>query len=509
MSPFPTGEGPRRPGGRDRRDVVAVGASAGRRARARCARRRARHRPVPRGAARHRRPSADGRRRSSPCVTTMCGAWRWRLVARRLGADLTLTGALASCYRAQFLNVTLPGGVLGDVGRGVQHGRVGRRRRPRAAWRRVGAHGRPGRARRAHRRRPARSPARSTCPGSAARRRPWSASCSSPRPSPSSSSPGSAGTGPPGGCTSWPPTCARCGTARRPSGIVVASVLAVGRAPRHVRARRPHGRGAHPGDRAAAPGPGRAPGVGRAPQPRRAGARARAPRRGPSRPPGWARHPVWPRPSRSGPSPSSAPCPAPRCCSPAGCVGSRPERAGRRRRRSAGRRGWMPWAVGRVAERPYTLLSCAVSLDGCLDDTTDQRLVLSNEADLDRVDAVRASCDAILVGAGTVRADDPRLAVRDADRRARRVAEGRSPTPRKVTLTRHPGLDPNAAMFAGGDGDPLVYCATPAVAATRERLGGHRDGRRRRRRPAGRLGQRRPRRARGAAAHGRGRAGTC
>ncbi len=58
-------------------------------------------------------------------LTTLCGAWRWRLVARRLGADLTLTAALASCYRAQFLNATLPGGVLGDVGRGVQHGRVG------------------------------------------------------------------------------------------------------------------------------------------------------------------------------------------------------------------------------------------------------------------------------------------------------------------------------------------------------------------------------------------------
>jgi 5-amino-6-(5-phosphoribosylamino)uracil reductase len=131
----------------------------------------------------------------------------------------------------------------------------------------------------------------------------------------------------------------------------------------------------------------------------------------------------------------------------------------------------MPWAVGRMAERPYTLLSCAVSLDGCLDDATDQRLLLSNAADLDRVDGVRAGCDAILVGAGTVRADDPRLGVRDADRRARRVAEGRSPTPRKVTLTRHPGLDPRAAIFTGGDGDPLVYCATPAVAATRERLG--------------------------------------
>lgn len=58
-------------------------------------------------------------------LTTLCGAWRWRLVARRLGDELTLPAALASCYRAQFLNATLPGGVLGDVGRGVQHGRVG------------------------------------------------------------------------------------------------------------------------------------------------------------------------------------------------------------------------------------------------------------------------------------------------------------------------------------------------------------------------------------------------
>jgi len=40
-----------------------------------------------------------------------------------------------------------------------------------------------------------------------------------------------------------------------------------------------------------------------------------------------------------------------------------------------------------------------------------------------------------------------------------------------VTLTRHPGLEPQAAIFATGDGDPLVYCASPAVAATRERLG--------------------------------------
>ena len=55
-----------------------------------------------------------------------------------------------------------------------------------------------------------------------------------------------------------------------------------------------------------------------------------------------------------------------------------------------------------MADRPYTLLSCSVSLDGYLGDLT-PRLALSNEADFDRVDEVRASCDAIMVGAVTVR----------------------------------------------------------------------------------------------------------
>lgn len=73
-------------------------------------------------------------------VTTTCGAWRWRIVARRLGVELSLPSAVAACYRAQFLNVTLPGGVLGDIDRGVRHGRqlgdVGRGLRA-VAWERT------------------------------------------------------------------------------------------------------------------------------------------------------------------------------------------------------------------------------------------------------------------------------------------------------------------------------------------------------------------------------------
>ncbi|WP_374455506.1 lysylphosphatidylglycerol synthase transmembrane domain-containing protein [Nocardioides sp.] len=56
-------------------------------------------------------------------VTTIASAWRWTLVARELGVALTLPRAVAACYRAQHLNTILPGGVLGDVHRGVVHGR--------------------------------------------------------------------------------------------------------------------------------------------------------------------------------------------------------------------------------------------------------------------------------------------------------------------------------------------------------------------------------------------------
>nr|WP_239521633.1 lysylphosphatidylglycerol synthase transmembrane domain-containing protein [Geodermatophilus sabuli] len=55
-------------------------------------------------------------------VITVCSAWRWRVVAAALGVGLPLPGATAAYYRSQFLNSTLPGGVVGDVHRGLRHG---------------------------------------------------------------------------------------------------------------------------------------------------------------------------------------------------------------------------------------------------------------------------------------------------------------------------------------------------------------------------------------------------
>lgn len=125
----------------------------------------------------------------------------------------------------------------------------------------------------------------------------------------------------------------------------------------------------------------------------------------------------------------------------------------------------------RVAKRPYTLLSCCITLDGYLDGASGPRWVLSNDADLDRVDSVRAGCDAILVGAGTIRRDHPRLQVRDATRRAARRAGGLAPSPIKVTVTRRADLDPADAFFTTGDELKLVYCPTTVVRRAQARFG--------------------------------------
>lgn len=136
-----------------------------------------------------------------------------------------------------------------------------------------------------------------------------------------------------------------------------------------------------------------------------------------------------------------------------------------------------------MPRRPRVVLSVAMSLDGYIDDASGTRLVLSGPEDLDQVDELRASCDAILVGAQTIRRDNPRLLVRSEARRARRVASGLPPSPARVAVSSAGDLDPAARFFARGAGnaagtdDPgvpglsLVYVPSAAVAGARQRLG--------------------------------------
>jgi 5-amino-6-(5-phosphoribosylamino)uracil reductase len=118
------------------------------------------------------------------------------------------------------------------------------------------------------------------------------------------------------------------------------------------------------------------------------------------------------------------------------------------------------------------VLSAAVSADGCTDDASATRLMLSGPEDAERVDELRASCDAILVGANTIRADDPALQVRSRCRRVAREEQGRPPDPVKVTVSRTgDGLDGTEKFFTSGSGPKLVYLSRAAAAGAQARLG--------------------------------------
>ncbi|WP_280512473.1 dihydrofolate reductase family protein, partial [Nocardia farcinica] len=113
-----------------------------------------------------------------------------------------------------------------------------------------------------------------------------------------------------------------------------------------------------------------------------------------------------------------------------------------------------------MSGRPYVLLSAAMSLDGHLDDVGPERLRLSDAADFDRVDRVRAESDAILVGAQTLRRDDP-------GRRGAPPARGRAPRGGRPAPPTRARLQPGAGgvlfTFPAVRGGP----AAPGGAATR------------------------------------------
>ena len=123
-----------------------------------------------------------------------------------------------------------------------------------------------------------------------------------------------------------------------------------------------------------------------------------------------------------------------------------------------------------AAPRPYVLLSAAMSVDGYIDDTTPERLRLSDEEDFDRVDQVRAESDAILIGATTLRRDNPRLIVKSPARQADRQTRGLPACPLKVVVTASGDISPDLRFFHSA-GDRLIYCPEAVAPKLRDRIG--------------------------------------
>ena len=108
--------------------------------------------------------------------------------------------------------------------------------------------------------------------------------------------------------------------------------------------------------------------------------------------------------------------------------------------------------------RPYILIKVAVSLDGCIDDRIDRRLILSNLEDQEAVDALKSTFDAILVGAETIRKDNPSLLIKSELHQSERLKKGMSQHPCKVTLTCSGDLDPMSRFFQDDGTKKWIYC---------------------------------------------------
>lgn len=109
-------------------------------------------------------------------------------------------------------------------------------------------------------------------------------------------------------------------------------------------------------------------------------------------------------------------------------------------------------------------VNVAMTLDGKIDNVARQGAKISSDADWERVDALRASHDAILVGGNTLLAEDPRLTVKSEALRAKRVARGLSPNPAKVGIVSACSLTANSRFLHDGGGEVFLFtteCTSP------------------------------------------------
>jgi len=93
------------------------------------------------------------------------------------------------------------------------------------------------------------------------------------------------------------------------------------------------------------------------------------------------------------------------------------------------------------------VVNAAMSADGKLSTREREQVEISGPADFERVDRLRAGSDAVMVGVGTVLADDPSLTVKDPDLRERRAGRGEPANPARVVADSRIRTPPDAAVL--------------------------------------------------------------
>jgi 2,5-diamino-6-(ribosylamino)-4(3H)-pyrimidinone 5'-phosphate reductase len=111
--------------------------------------------------------------------------------------------------------------------------------------------------------------------------------------------------------------------------------------------------------------------------------------------------------------------------------------------------------------RPYVLVNVAATVDGKIDTVERHGEAISSDADRQRVDALRASVDAVMVGGRTLLDEDPRLTVGSSVLRAERVARGVPENPAKVGILPYMAhLKKDSRFLKAGPARIILFCPT-------------------------------------------------
>ena len=120
--------------------------------------------------------------------------------------------------------------------------------------------------------------------------------------------------------------------------------------------------------------------------------------------------------------------------------------------------------------KPFVFINCAMSLDGKISTRERRQVKISNDADMERVDALRASADAVLVGMNTAVGDDPKLTVKSEKLRKERVKSGLPETPMKVAMGRIDGLNLDSDFMGHGNAKIVLFASEDSDASKIEEL---------------------------------------
>ncbi|NLA38430.1 MAG: 2,5-diamino-6-(ribosylamino)-4(3H)-pyrimidinone 5'-phosphate reductase, partial [Methanomicrobiales archaeon] len=125
--------------------------------------------------------------------------------------------------------------------------------------------------------------------------------------------------------------------------------------------------------------------------------------------------------------------------------------------------------------RPFVFINIAMSADGKISTRERQQVRISGTEDFSRVDRIKAESDAIMVGIGTVLADDPSLTVKSPELRARRLAAGESEHPIRIVVDSRGRTPLDADILHKGDGGRIVAVSRVAPLEKVEALAEHAD----------------------------------